>query len=118
MDVTFPSAGVWEWEITPDPFPLVTDAAVIGRHSHTSNAGQEAGHHTTDLKPVTEFAPLTVSTPPQAIFGVKQTDAARAGSVVVLVMITAAGVALAVRRSVARRGERGSGTDTGQAVGG
>jgi hypothetical protein len=113
VDVTLPSAGTWEWRITPDPFPLVTDAAVIDGYSHTSGTHQEAGQHSTDLQPVTEFAPLTVPSPPAAILGVELTDAARVGSLVTLAAIAAAGAWLVIWR----RGSRATGTRVGAYTG-
>jgi len=116
VDVTLPSAGTWEWEITPDPFPLVTDAAVIGGHSQTSGTNQEAGRHTTDLQPVTEFAPLTVSAPQPAIFGVELTAGARVGSLVTLAVIAAAGAVLVLWRRGSRPAGMGVDADTGRSV--
>ena len=116
VDVTLPSAGTWEWQITPDPFPLVTDAAVIDGHSHTSGTHQEVGHHSTDLRPVTEFAPLRVTSPPMAILGVELTDAARVGSLVTLAAIAAAGAILVIWRRGWRSAGRHVGADTGQSV--
>ena len=116
VDVTLPSAGTWEWRITPDPFPLVTDAAVIGGPSLTTGTHPEAGEHSTGLRPVTEFAPLTVSSPPMAILGVELGDAVRVGSLVTLATIATAGAWLVIWRRGWRSAGRSVGADTGQSL--
>lgn len=99
VDVRFPSTGIWEWEITPDPFPLVTDPEMVTEHTHATGDDQGTTHVATDAKPVIEFAPLTVSSPGPAVFGMKLGDAARAGSLAMLALIPAVAAVLAVRRS-------------------
>ncbi len=98
-EVTFPSAGTWEWEITPDPFPLVMDAGMVSGHSHAAGTHEEAAQASQTWTSVSAFTPLTVSAPEPAILGVKLTNAVRAGSVTLLALLVAAVAALAVRSS-------------------
>ncbi|CAA9560119.1 MAG: hypothetical protein AVDCRST_MAG88-1425 [uncultured Thermomicrobiales bacterium] len=57
VDVTFPAAGAWEWEITPAPFPTVTKLGTLTVLPPLAAPGRSASAGTPALANVRKSAP-------------------------------------------------------------